>query len=122
MFPLSFRLGITVSVDVGVVTRELIAVFADFGIHHIAMMEAVTSGARALLQSFDPRANDLDLGGSLFSAMKSKNHWKTYLERLDQALTDDQDLHASLFGAEFARAYAEVSLGDGTDRGEADED
>ena len=110
------------SVDVGVVTRELIAVFADFGIHHIAMMEAVTSGARALLQSFDPRANDLDVGGRLFSATKSKTQWKSYLERFDQALTDDQDLHASLFGAEFARAYAEVALGDGTDSGEADED
>ena len=69
------------SVDVGVVTHELIAVFADFGIHHIAMMEAVTSGARALLQSFDPRANDLDLGGRLFSATKSKTQWKSYLER-----------------------------------------
>ena len=110
------------SVDVGDVTRELIAVFADFGIHHIAMMEAVSSGARALLQSFDPRANDLDLGGRLFSATKSKTQWKSYLERFDQVLTDDQELHASLFGAEFARAYAEVALGDGTKSGEADQD
>lgn len=101
------------SVDVAAATRDLIGIFADFGIHHIAMMEAVTEGVRALLQSLDPRANDLDVGGRLFSASKAKSHWKAYLERFDQALTEDQELHASIFGAEFARAYARVTVGDG---------
>lgn len=100
-------------VDVATVTHELIAIFADFGIHHIAMMEAVTEGVRALLQSLDPRANELDVGGRLFSAAKAKTHWKAYLERFDQALTDDQELHAAIFGADFARAYARVTQGDG---------
>ncbi|MFL5307439.1 MAG: FHA domain-containing protein [Polyangia bacterium] len=109
-------------VDVATVTHDLIAVFADFGIHHIAMMEAVTEGVRALLQSLDPRANDLDVGGRLFSAAKAKGHWKAYLERFDQALTDDQELHAAIFGAEFARAYARVTQGEGNKRGENDSD
>ena len=100
-------------VDVSSATRDLIGIFADFGIHHIAMMEAVTEGVRALLQSLDPRANDLDVGGRLFSASKAKGQWKAYLERFDQALTEDQELHASIFGAEFARAYARVTVGDG---------
>jgi FHA domain len=102
-------------VDVATVKRDLIAIFADFGIHHIAMMAAVTEGVRALLQSLDPRANDLDVGGRLFSASKSKQQWKAYLERFDQALTEDQDLHAVIFGPEFARAYARVTLGDKPD-------
>lgn len=107
------------SVDVTTVTHDLISIFADFGIHHIAMMEAVTEGVRALLQSLDPRANELDVGGRLFSAGKVKTHWKAYLERFDQALTDDQELHAAIFGAEFARAYAQVTQGD-TKRGDND--
>jgi predicted component of type VI protein secretion system len=109
-------------VEVATVTHDLIAIFADFGIHHIAMMEAVTEGVRALLQSLDPRANDLDVGGRLFSAAKAKGHWKAYLERFDQALTDDQELHAAIFGAEFARAYARVTQGEGHKRGENDGD
>jgi FHA domain len=104
------------TIDVATVKHDLIAIFADFGIHHIAMMAAVTEGVRALLQSFDPRANDLDVGARLFSASKSKQQWKAYLERFDQVLTDDQDLHAVVFGPEFARAYARVTLGDGPKR------
>jgi predicted component of type VI protein secretion system len=108
------------NVDVGTVTHELISIFADFGIHHIAMMEAVTEGVRALLQSLDPRANDLDVGGRLFSAAKAKNQWKAFLERFDQALTDDQELHAAIFGTAFARAYARVTQGEGGKRDDGD--
>jgi predicted component of type VI protein secretion system len=108
------------AIDVATVKHDLIAIFADFGIHHIAMMAAVTEGVRALLQSFDPRANDLDVGARLFSASKSKQHWRAYLERFDQILTEDQDLHAVVFGPEFARAYAQVTLGDGPKRNGSD--
>jgi predicted component of type VI protein secretion system len=108
------------AIDVATVKHDLIAIFADFGIHHIAMMAAVTEGVRALLQSFDPRANDLDVGARLFSASKSKQQWRAYLERFDQVLTDDQDLHAVVFGPEFARAYARVTLGDGPKRNGSD--
>jgi predicted component of type VI protein secretion system len=104
------------AIDVSTVKHDLIAIFADFGIHHIAMMAAVTEGVRALLQSFDPRANDLDVGAKLFSASKAKQQWRAYLERFDQILTDDQELHAVVFGPEFARAYARVTLGDGPKR------
>ncbi|HZL20509.1 MAG TPA: type VI secretion system-associated FHA domain protein [Polyangia bacterium] len=108
------------TIDVATVKHDLIAIFADFGIHHIAMMAAVTEGVRALLQSFDPRANDLDVGARLFSASKSKQQWRAYLERFDQVLTEDQDLHAVVFGPEFARAYARVTLGDRPKRNGSD--
>jgi predicted component of type VI protein secretion system len=87
--------------------RDLIAIFADFGIHHIAMMEAVTEGVRSLLQSLTPP--------------EKKSQWKEYVERFDQVINDDQELHDGIFGAEFARAYASVVVGEaakpGDDRG-----
>jgi predicted component of type VI protein secretion system len=101
------------SVDPNVAARELIAIFADFGIHHIAMMEGVTEGVRAMLQSIDPRAFELGARGSLFAgAKKGKSQWTAYLEQFDQLVTDDEQLHGAIFCDEFARAYASVSLGD----------
>jgi predicted component of type VI protein secretion system len=103
---------------VGGVTNELIGIFADLGIHHIAMMEGITEGVRALIQSLDPRAFELDGGGGLFSgAKKAKSRWSAYVEHLDQLVTDDEQLHAAIFGDEFARAYASVTLGDPRTRG-----
>jgi predicted component of type VI protein secretion system len=99
---------------IAVVKRDLIGIFADFGIHHIAMMAAVTEGVRAMLHGLEPRANDLDVGGGLFGSSKAKTKWTSYLERFDQILTDDRELHASIFGPEFARAYARATLGDGS--------
>jgi predicted component of type VI protein secretion system len=104
------------------VKRDLIAIFADFGIHHIAMMAAVSEGVRAMLQSLDPRANGVDPGGRLFSGSKSKAQWGAYLERFDQLLTDDQDLHASIFGPEFARAYAHATVGSSSKRDRPDDE
>jgi type VI secretion system protein ImpI len=100
------------SLDVSAVTRDLIAIFADFGIHHIALMEGITEGVRAMLQSLSPHANDLDAGGRLWTASKIKHQWKQYLERFDRLITDDEELHAAIFSDAFARAYASVTLGD----------
>jgi hypothetical protein len=99
------------AIDSNTASHDLIAIFADLGIHHIAMMEGITEGVRTVLQSLDPRSNDLDTGPRLFAAGKTKAQWKQYLERFDQLVTDDNELHASIFGDEFARAYASVTLG-----------
>jgi type VI secretion system protein ImpI len=97
--------------DPGVVARDLIAIFADFGIHHIAMMQGVTEGARAVLEKLSPQANDLDAASRLFGGAKAKGQWKAYVERFEQMITDDNVLHAAVFGNEFARAYASVTVG-----------
>jgi len=97
--------------DPGVVARDLIAIFADFGIHHIAMMQGVTEGVRAVLESLSPQANDLDAASRLFAGAKAKGQWKAYLERFEQIISDDNALHAAVFGNEFARAYASVTVG-----------
>lgn len=107
---------------IAAVKRDLIGIFADFGIHHIAMMAAVTEGVRALLHALEPRANDLDIGDRLFASSKSRTKWTTYRERFDQILTDDRELHASIFGPEFARAYARATLGDGSKDDKAGDD
>jgi type VI secretion system protein ImpI len=100
------------SQDLNAITRDLIAIFADFGIHHIAMMQGVTEGVRNMLQSLSPEATGIDIGGGLFSGGKAKNAWKSYVERFEQMITDDNELHAAIFGNEFARAYARVTQGD----------
>jgi type VI secretion system protein ImpI len=102
--------------DPALASRELIAVFADLGIHHIAMMEAITEAVRAVLQSLDPRANDLELASGLLTRGKTKAQWKSYIDRFDQLVTDDDELHTAIFGDDFARAYASVTLGDGGGR------
>ena len=94
--------------------RELIAIFADFGIHHIAMMQGVTEGVRAVLATLSPEANDLDAASRLFGGAKAKAQWKAYVERFEQMITDDNVLHAAVFGNEFARAYASVTIGVGS--------
>lgn len=114
--------------DLAAITKDLVAIFADFGIHHIAMMQGVTEGARATLRGLSPAANGIDAGGRLFGGGKAKNQWKAYLERFEQMFTDDNELHAALFGSHFARAYASVTLGNGgkspgnSQHGDADDD
>jgi len=97
--------------DPALISRDLIAIFADFGIHHIAMMQGVTEGARAMLESLSPQAAELEAASRLFGGAKAKGQWKAYLERFEQMITDDNTLHAAVFGNEFARAYASVTVG-----------
>ena len=101
------------NLDAGALAKEIIAIFADFGIHHIAMMQGVTEGVRQLLQGLSPEANEVDPGGRLFGGGKAKGQWKAYVEHFEQLLTDDNELHSAIFGNEFARAYASVTMGDG---------
>ena len=75
-----------------------------------------------MLHGLEPRTNDLDVGGGLFGSSKARAKWATYLEKFDQILTDDRELHASIFGPEFARAYARATLGDGSKDDKAGDD
>jgi predicted component of type VI protein secretion system len=99
--------------DAAALSKDIIAIFADFGIHHIAMMQGVTEGVRQLLQSLSPQAHDIDTKGGLFGGGKAKGQWKAYVEHFEQLLGDDNELHSAIFGNEFARAYASVTMGDG---------
>ena len=102
--------------DVEGCLRDLKAVFADMGIHQIALMEGITQGIRALLESLDPSVQAGQAG--LFSRWRSKAQWASYQERFATLIAEDAALHAEIFGVEFARAYASVALGaaDGPDQ------
>ena len=50
--------------------------------------------------------------GRVLSRGKTKAQWKSYLERFDQLVTDDDELHTAIFSDDFARAYASVTLGE----------
>jgi predicted component of type VI protein secretion system len=108
------------STDPDVCARDLNAVFADMGIHDVALMEGISQSARALLAKLDPNTLDLKATASLWSGAKAKSKWNSYVETFNNLLAEDAALHAEIFGEEFASAYASVALGDehaGKDKG-----
>jgi predicted component of type VI protein secretion system len=100
------------SVDPDVCARDLNAVFADMGIHDVALMEGISQSVRVLLAKLDPNALDFKMGAGLWSGSKAKARWSEYVETFNSLLAEDSALHAEIFGEEFASAYASVALGD----------
>jgi predicted component of type VI protein secretion system len=92
--------------------RDLNAVFADMGIHDVALMEGITQSVRALLAKLDPNAQDMKVVAGLFSGGKARARWNSYVEAFNALLAEDVALHTEIFGEEFASAYASVALGD----------
>jgi len=100
------------SVDPDVCARDLNAVFADMGIHDVALMEGITQSVRGLLAKLDPNTLDVKTTSSLFSGGKARTRWNEYVEQFGNLMAEDAALHAEIFGEEFAAAYASVALGD----------
>jgi predicted component of type VI protein secretion system len=100
------------AVDPDDCARDLNAVFADMGIHDVALMEGISQSVRVLLAKLDPNALDLKMGAGLWSGAKAKAKWSDYAETFNNLLAEDSALHAEIFGEEFASAYASVALGD----------
>ncbi len=98
--------------DPDVCARDLNAVFADMGIHDVALMEGISQSVRVLLAKLDPNALDFKMGAGLWSGSKAKSKWNSYVETFNNLLGEDAALHAEIFGEEFASAYASVALGD----------
>ena len=92
--------------------RDLNAVFADMGIHDVALMEGISQSVRGLLEKLDPNVLNLKMGAGLWSGTKAKSQWNAYVEAFNTLLVEDAALHAEIFGEDFARAYASVALGD----------
>lgn len=85
--------------------KELRALFADMGAHHLAMMSALVEGARATLAHVDPGHFR---GGrkSLLGLGRSQNRWDEYVEQFHAFAEDEHAVQAAMFGPEFAEAYA----------------
>ncbi len=100
------------SIDPEICARDLNAVFADMGIHDVALMEGISQSVRVLLARLDPNALDFKMGAGLWSGSKAKAKWSAYVETFNNLLAEEAALHAEIFGEEFASAYASVALGD----------
>jgi predicted component of type VI protein secretion system len=100
------------SIEPDACARDLNAVFADMGIHDVALMEGITQSVRGLLGKLDPNALDMKTTSSIFSGGKARTRWNEYVEQFGNLLAEDTALHAEIFGEEFAAAYASVALGD----------
>jgi predicted component of type VI protein secretion system len=86
---------------------ELKSIFADMGIHQIALMEGISQSVRSLLESLDPAPRPGFLA-RLFSKGPADQD-----QHLATLVDEDEALHAEIFGEAFARAYARVALGAG---------
>jgi pSer/pThr/pTyr-binding forkhead associated (FHA) protein len=103
--------------------REVQGIFADFGIHHVAVLEGILEGTRAMLTTIDPHAYDLDAKPGIFGGRKPR--WKEYDENFTALLKEDTALTSKVFGKDFAHAYARVARGEMADEdegGEGDDD
>jgi len=99
------------STDPDACARDLNAVFADMGIHDLALIEGISQSIRSLLAKLDPNGLDVKAGAGLWSGSKSKAKWTSYVESFNNLLTEDAALHAEIFGEEFASGYASVARG-----------
>jgi predicted component of type VI protein secretion system len=91
--------------------RDLNAVFADMGIHDLALIEGISQSVRSLLAKLDPSTLDVKAGASLWSGSKNKAKWTSYVEAFNNLLSEDAALHTEIFGEEFASGYASVARG-----------
>jgi predicted component of type VI protein secretion system len=99
------------SMDPEACARDLNAVFADMGIHDLALIEGISQSIRSLLAKLDPNTLDVKAGAGLWSGSKVKAKWTSYVESFNNLLTEDAALHAEIFGEEFASGYASVARG-----------
>jgi predicted component of type VI protein secretion system len=98
--------------------RDLNAVFADMGIHDLALIEGISQSVRGLLAKLDPNAFDMKASASLWSGGKAKAKWSSYVDTFNNLLGEDSVLHAEIFGEEFAVGYASVARGNEGDEGD----
>jgi len=99
--------------------EEIISLFADFGIHQVALVQAVSESVKAMLERLDPSAAD---GGGNASGSRlwpfRKGQKDDVLQALAEIRDDDQERHSAIFGREFVLAYARAMHGRGTPDGE----
>jgi predicted component of type VI protein secretion system len=99
------------AVDPEACARDLNSVFADMGIHDLALIEGISQSVRSLLAKLDPGTLDYKGGGGLWSGSKAKSKWTSYVESFNNLLVEDAALHTEIFGEDFASGYASVARG-----------
>lgn len=87
-------------------TQELVGVYADLMIHQVALINGIMEGVRSLLARLDPE--EIERGVTSGWPTRAAATWKQYSEQYKELVEADRNITAIIFGAEFARAYAEV--------------
>ncbi|MFO7567174.1 MAG: type VI secretion system-associated FHA domain protein [Enhygromyxa sp.] len=82
---------------------QLSAVYSDFMLHQVALINGVVDGVEALIEQFRPAEIERGVGG----LSKAAGAWKKYTERYAEVI-EERGVAALVFGPEFARAYARV--------------
>ena len=85
--------------------RELQRAFTDFMIHQVALFRGVVEGAKAVLARVAPEAISAQLPHRVWP-LRAQALWSEYQARFHEVADEESALTESLFGSEFARAYA----------------
>jgi predicted component of type VI protein secretion system len=85
---------------------QLSAVYSDFLLHQVALINGVVEGVEGLMEQFRPAEIERGVGG----LSKAAGAWKKYTERYAEVI-EERGVAALVFGPEFARAYARVGTG-----------
>jgi predicted component of type VI protein secretion system len=104
------------SMDGNTRIEELSRVFAEFALHHVALLKATVEGGRSLMQRISPasieedpsiRPDEMEDSDGLFARVfpfEARRMWKRYVA-LYQVLAEEDRFTKELFGRSFARAY-----------------
>lgn len=81
-------------------------IFADLMIHHVAIVEGVMRGVKALLEELSPDAVERAFAEESRSAFLGHHRavWKTYQRRYDEVANETRTFEL-VFGPEFAASY-----------------
>jgi type VI secretion system protein len=90
--------------------EELTSAFVDIMVHQVALLNGIMEGVKGLLQRLGPENIDRDLakrGGAW--PFRARARWNRFVERHRELLEESRQLASTIFGPEFARAYAMAS-------------
>lgn len=90
--------------------QELVGVFADFGVHQVALLNGITESIKALLLRISGRDSEGERGGR-GKRWPFRGDGAKVETAIRELLEDDRHLHAAIFGEEFGLAYAAGTLG-----------
>lgn len=87
-------------------TQELVGMYADLMIHQVALINGVMAGVRSLLSRISPEEIERQVTSGWPTRQAAL--WKQFTEVFREMCEADKKLTSTVFGPDFARAYAEV--------------
>jgi type VI secretion system protein ImpI len=103
--------------DHTLVHKAVEGAFADLMIHQLALLSGIMRGVKSLLEELSPASVDIVLAelrkkkktGVMWGPYRFRELWKAYLSRHADLADGEKQVYSLVFGADFARAYAQLS-------------